>query len=96
MSASTLPLSIDVSGMTGSWLWTRPRGVLPVGVLLDHGDHMMMVTWSAYAGVAPEYVMTLDSLLPLTVIEPVRCETCGMQGRIEQGAWLPDEDGGGS
>lgn len=89
---STLPLTVDLDGTTGRWLWVEPRGVVPVGVILDHGDHNLMVCWATYAGGPPrEWLVTLESLLPLTVAEPVRCGICRTQGRIVGGAWLPSE-----
>lgn len=94
---STLPLTLELDGKVAHWAWAAPRGVLPVGVVIDHDDHVMLVSWASYAGgPGPEYRLTLDSLQPLTVLEPVRCTICGLTGQIEQGAWLPAEDGGGS
>lgn len=93
---STLPLTIDLTGMTGHFVWAEPRGVLPVGVVLDHGDHNSLVCWATYAGGPPQqWLVSLESLVPLTVAEPVRCGICKTQGRIVGGEWLPEAAEGG-
>lgn len=78
-----------------AWVWwagddmvvERPEGArLPAGVLFDHGDHTLLVPWTPYLGVRH---FTLDTLIPLTVVEPVTCGACGLAGRIAAGAWRP-------
>lgn len=92
---SALPVTMSVSGMTGRWVWMEPRGILPAGVVLDHGDHNVMIAWATYAGgPARNMLVTLESLVPLTILEDVRCGVCGSTGRIVEGAWLPTEGGG--
>jgi hypothetical protein len=63
-----------------------PAGCLPAGVLVDHGDHTMLVPWVPH-GELPQF--TLESLVPLTVAELVVCPTCARSGWITGGAWLP-------
>jgi hypothetical protein len=73
--------------LTGTWEWiegVRP-GSLPAGLVVDHGDHDMRVVW---AGVNEDAQFTLDSLLPLTVVEVVQCTICGVTGRIVEGEWV--------
>lgn len=85
-----LPPVIDLGG-PAQWAWL-PGGSVPYGVIIDHGSHRLMVPWIRYEGVASPF--TLDSLLPLTLVEPVTCGLCGRVGRIKGGCWLPE--GGGA
>lgn len=91
---AVLPAEPLVDGLLLDWVWANPRGELPAGVLIDHGDHKVLVLWSTYAGGPSAPAFTLDSLLPLSVLEDVICG-CGMVGRIELGAWRPAKGGGG-
>lgn len=95
---SALPAEVELDGRVALWVWlgeasvTGPPqpGLIPAGVMLDHGDHKMLVPW---AGDYPR-VFTLDSLLPLTVVGSIDCSTCGASGQITDGAWVPSEKGG--
>lgn len=92
----TAPASFADPAVEGSrvrWTWNgAPGDGLPTGVVVDHGDHDLLVPWVPFPG-GPERVFTLDSLFPLTVVEQVRCGLCSAVGRIEQGAWLPSKGG---
>lgn len=96
LPAQPIIRDVPVGGGDHRWLWNGPTGaaggLVPVAVLVDHGDHYMQVPWATYAG-APslDTVFTLDSLRPLTLVERIACGTCGAQGRIEAGAWVPLE-----
>lgn len=81
MTALAVPLE------AARWTWAEGAAV-PSGIVLDHGDHELLVPWAGGGD-----VFTLDSLLPLTVVEQVRCTMCEAEGRIERGAWLPSKDG---
>lgn len=74
-----------------AWSNTHPSA-LPAGLLVDHGDHTVLLPWAPVARWDGP-VFTLDSLVPLTIVEQVTCVICGVSGRIEQGAWLPAEGG---
>lgn len=92
MSAAT---HVDLGdGLLATFVWgdhgDAEAGRLPVAATVDHGDHVMLVQWVAVDGDTAS-TFTLDSLLPLTVVETVRCRRCGVQGRIEQGTWVPEE-----
>lgn len=96
---------VDLVGVSGAWVWAtmssptvdaRPvlTGSIPVGIALDHGDHRCLVAWAespAHGVVVP---FTLDSLMPLTVREPVSCSLCAVTGRISAGTWVPALEGG--
>lgn len=81
------------------WVWSAGdgdlnvndpgTGAIPAGVLLDHGDHTLLVAWVPAFAAAP---FTLESLLPLTVRELVACPTCGSAGHVSGGAWLPTRE----
>lgn len=73
--------------LVGEWEWLEGArsGSLPAGLVVDHGDHDMRVEW---AGAEPALRFTLDSLLPLTVVEVVQCTICGVSGRIVEGEWV--------
>lgn len=94
-----LPIEMRIGAWRAFWVWALAEdgaplsevGV-PVGVVIDHGDHAVLVPWVPVPGDTRQF--TLDSLLPLTVVESVTCTTCGTTGRIERGAWLPDAEGG--
>lgn len=95
---ATLPVVMNIGGQSATWVWgTRddvhgeavPRtGTIPAGLLVDHGDHLLLVPWAEVGGMRPE--VTLESLQPLTLGGVVRCPTCGKVGRVERGAWLPE------
>lgn len=90
-------VDLDVLHLGGpvTWLWAKAADTekdLPAGIMIDHGTHNMLVTWIPVSG-APHAQFTLDSLVPLTVVEPVRCTLCPRWGRIVEGAWLPEEGG---
>lgn len=86
-------LAVELAGVAGAeWEWVASDASVPAGVVVDHGDHEMLVSWVARSEGA--VVFTLDSLVPLTVVELVWCRLCGVEGRIEQGAWLPLEQDG--
>jgi hypothetical protein len=91
----TVQLPVLHLGGPATWLWAKDADVetdLPAGVVVDHGDHKMLVSWVPTGG-ASASAFTLDSLIPLTVVEPVRCTLCPLQGRIVEGKWLPEESG---
>lgn len=74
-------------------------GAIPAGLVIHHlypTPHKVVVAWAAVElpGGAPHFVFTLESLVPLTVREPVACLLCGVVGRIVTGAWVPAESGG--
>lgn len=73
---------------------TRGINQIPAGVILDHGDHSLLVAWGVPASGESQPAFTLDSLRPLTVVETLTCGHCGVRGRIEQGAWLKEDIGG--
>lgn len=84
------------------WAWmvkdpadgTRDRvGSTPCGVELDHGGHTSLVVWVPAEGAGDGPPFTIESLVPLTVVEPVACPLCQIVGRIEAGAWVPTEGG---
>jgi hypothetical protein len=68
-------------------------GVIPCALLVDHGDHTMLVPWVPVDG-APGEPFTLERLVPLTLTEQVTCMTCGVSGRIRRGLWLSPTEGG--
>jgi hypothetical protein len=96
-----LPESVMLGDFEAAWQWSPGAellraggdapGRLPTGVLIDHGDHNLLVSWVAPGEARPAF--TLDSLLPLTVVEEATCPMCGVAGRIERGEWLPAEGG---
>ncbi len=67
---------------------------VPVGVLIDHGDHNALVTWATVGGFEGRF--TIDSLVPLTVNEPVGCAMCEQQGNISAGQWVPSSTSKGA
>lgn len=86
-----------LGGHRAVWVWwteadPTPREAagdseqLPAGVLIDHGDHTLLVPWVPIVG---GQQFTLDSLRPLRVVEHITCGTCGRAGWISGGAWLP-------
>ena len=95
-----LPKELVLGGHRAVWVWGTPddphataeprTGVIPCAVLIDHGDHTMLVPWVELAAGGTPF--TLESLLPLTVREHVECPTCGRTGYISGGAWLPQKD----
>lgn len=94
-----LPMVLKIGEWPAFWLWAlTPEGErlsehgVPAGVVINHGDHACLVPWVPLPGETRRF--TLDSLLPLTVVEPVTCTLCGTAGRIERGGWLPDAEGG--
>lgn len=60
---------------------------IPAGLSIHHGDHDCLVIWTPVAGFPAAF--TVDSLLPLTVAEAVRCPTCGVMGWIADDRWVP-------
>lgn len=94
-SSSVLPPLVVLAGspLTGRWVWAgraEERPAVPAGILVDHGDHTTLIAWAAVPGLNDgRSLFSLESLKPLTVVEPAHCGTCGLSGRIEQGAWLP-------
>lgn len=95
-----LPSELVLGGNRAVWVWwtaADPRvleqpavpGAIPAGVLVDHGDHTMLVPW---VPVGQLERFTLLSLLPLAVRELVVCPTCSRAGYISGGAWLPAKD----
>jgi len=69
-------------------------GVIPCALLVDHGDHTMLVPWVPVDG-APGEPFTLERLVPLTLTEAVTCMTCGVSGQIRRGRWVCAEGGDG-
>lgn len=91
----TVLLPVLNLGGPSTWLWSKDADTekdLPAGVVVDHGDHRMLVSWVPVGGESAA-AFTLDSLIPLTVVEPVRCTLCPRRGRIVEGVWLPEESG---
>lgn len=94
---TALPPELVLGGNRAVWVWwteSDPRvvevakqaGELPAGLLIDHGDHTLLVPWVPVQGCRQ---FTLDSLLPLTVKEHITCGACGRAGWITGNAWLP-------
>lgn len=96
-----LPATLTLDGHTAKWVWgtlddprgaDEPRiGAVPAGMLIDHGDHTLLVPWVALDGV-DVVPFTLDSLLPLTLLERVACAICGDAGFVRAGAWVPESE----
>lgn len=89
---TALPAELDLGGKPAFWWWlpnVHPA-VLPAGVEVDHGDHILRIPWVPVDTDSP---FTLDALTPLTVAEQIKCTTCGVTGFIQQGAWLPVDEG---
>lgn len=96
-----------VGPFPAEWLWTTHddltataepalAGSIPAAVVLDHGDHNAVVAWAPIiVGGVRAAPFTLESLVPLTIGEPLPCPHCGVTGRIEQGRWVPVEGGQG-
>jgi hypothetical protein len=83
--------TLNLGAATGVFLWSREDAALPAGVVLDHGDHSLLVPWAVCDAAGVDgVVFTLDSLVPLTVVEPVSCCLCAAAGRIVDGAWVPE------
>lgn len=91
------PAPVVLGGRRTRWTWLdengqlTPRpvaGQLPGGLVVDHGDHTLLVPWVPVNGLP---AFTLDSLMPLTIVEFVDCVICGTKGRIVEGTWLPSE-----
>lgn len=84
-----------------AWMVTDPAGdnpgvrlgATPCGVELVHDGHSMLLTWVPTEGQPDGQPFTVESLFPLTVVEPVACPRCQIVGRIEAGAWMPAEGG---
>lgn len=85
---TALPAAPELAGNRAVWIWNSddPTVLLPSGVLIDHGDHTLLVAWIPTGS---GKTFTLDSLLPLSIVEVVDCSACGSGGRIREGAWLP-------
>jgi hypothetical protein len=107
-SSSLLPPVLTIGDWSAKFVWltraadeagTERVGALPAAVLIEHPPsfgapaHTMLVPWVPVEG-SPGEPFTLESLAPLTVVQPVTCSICGVSGRIESGAWLPTEGGG--
>lgn len=108
--SSLLPPTLTIGEWPAKFVWlsresdTAPVaervGALPGAVLIEHPPrfgapvaHTMLVPWVPVEG-APGEPFILDSLVPLTVVQTVTCNICGVSGRIESGEWLPAEGGG--
>lgn len=65
-------------------------GEIPFGCLVkDASGHRLTVSW-AYPNEVSKCAVThatLESLLPLTIREIIRCPLCGDEGLIVDGAW---------
>lgn len=105
MTSETLQLVPE--GLLGPWtaagVWLTTAndegvkvraGVMPAALLVDHGDHTMLVPWVPVEG-APGEPFTLEALIPLTLTEQITCMTCQVSGRIRRGRWVPAEGGDG-
>lgn len=60
---------------------------IPFGVKLSHGDHAILIRWSEWPGNPERPRFTLESLVPLTVTQKVRCPSCGDIGHIRDNVW---------
>lgn len=87
---SLLPEPVELGGdATFLFAVDAHPSALPSGVSIDHGDHVLVVPWAG-VDVVP---FTLDSLMPLTVVEQVSCTGCAATGWITAGKWLPSKNG---
>ncbi len=88
---------LTIDGRRARWVWGTPDdpfgpgeprlGGIPAAILLDHGDHNLLVPWAQlHAG--PEVTpFRLESLVPLTVAELIVCGSCGARGRLVADRW---------
>lgn len=96
---TALPSAFHIGEHQAAWIWgttddphgaDSPRvGAIPAGVIIDHGEHTMILTWVDLP--VTDGRLTLESLQPLTIVEPVHCSACNITGKIERGAWVPVE-----
>ena len=80
------------------WIWGGPpvpdhsavERSIPAGVLINHGDHNLLIAWAPLHHNLP--VASLESLVPLTVSGTITCRICGRRGRIARNHWLPSTE----
>ena len=92
---AVLPQVLNLGAFQATWVFApdveRTESTIPTGVVVNHLTHTVLVPWVS-TDAAPS-AFTLDSLVPLTVVEPFTCSICGVRGRIVEGAWVPAEGG---
>lgn len=95
MRPGILPEQFELGGHAAWWQWDTDLGAtasVPSGLLIQHTEpeaHLLEVRWCGASGAG----FTLDSLLPLTVVERLTCPVCQVSGRIDRGEWQPAEGG---
>lgn len=84
-------------GHVGSWLWrksvSRETGV-PFGLVESHGGCSVVLLWAPAdddSGFDVRELWTVESLIPLTLVEYLHCPGCDIVGAIRGGWWVPGE-----
>lgn len=88
MRLARSPLDLG-NGVEARLVWTSPDAAIPAAVVLRHGVCAAVIPWAGLAGAYDAHERwTLESLQPLALTEPVRCEDCGLEGLVRDGRWI--------
>ena len=79
---------LDLGAGHTATMVSQEGAAIPSGAVIRHGALAQYVRWATLPGDSRAgHVWTLDSLVPLTLLEPIVCTACGGVGHIVEGRW---------